>query len=48
MDLLQAQGGGVTLVVEEGRFLKVAAATGPLAPTVAASSRWTSRCSAGW
>jgi signal transduction histidine kinase len=33
-DLLQAESGGVTLLVEEGRFLKVAAATGPLAPAV--------------
>ena len=31
-ELLQAEGAGVTLVVEEGRFLRVAAATGPLAP----------------
>jgi K+-sensing histidine kinase KdpD len=29
-DLLEAESGGVTLVVEEGRFLRVAAATGPL------------------
>jgi signal transduction histidine kinase len=29
-DLLQAECGALTLVVEEGRFLKVAAATGPL------------------
>jgi signal transduction histidine kinase len=34
VELLQAQSGGVTLVVEEGRFLKVAAATGTLAGTV--------------
>ncbi|MGH7527588.1 MAG: ATP-binding protein, partial [Gemmatimonadales bacterium] len=31
-DLLEAEGGGVTLVVEEGRFLKLAAVTGPLHP----------------
>jgi signal transduction histidine kinase len=30
-ELLQAESGGVTLVVEEGRFVKVAAANGPLA-----------------
>jgi signal transduction histidine kinase len=29
VDLLEAESGGVTLVVEEGRFLKVAAAIGP-------------------
>ena len=29
-ELLEAESGGVALVVEEGRFLKVAAATGPL------------------
>ena len=29
-DLLEAEGGAVTLVVEEGRFLKLKAATGPL------------------
>jgi signal transduction histidine kinase len=29
-DLLEAESGSVTLVVEEGRFLRVAAATGPL------------------
>jgi signal transduction histidine kinase len=29
-DLLEAESGGVTLMVEEGRFLRVAAATGPL------------------
>jgi signal transduction histidine kinase len=29
-DLLEAESGGVTLVVEEGRFLRMAAATGPL------------------
>ena len=34
MDLLEAESGGVTLVVEEGRFLKVAAATGPLESTL--------------
>ena len=34
VDLLEAQSGGVTLMVEEGRFLKVAAATGPLERTV--------------
>jgi signal transduction histidine kinase len=33
VDLLEAESGGVTLVVEEGRFLKVAAATGPLEKT---------------
>ena len=33
VDLLEAESGGVTLVVEEGRFLKVAAATGPLEGT---------------
>ncbi len=33
-DLLEAESGGVTLVVEEGRFLKVAAATGPLEVTM--------------
>ncbi|HEU5040510.1 MAG TPA: ATP-binding protein [Gemmatimonadales bacterium] len=33
VDLLEAESGGVTLVVEEGRFLKVAAATGPLEMT---------------
>jgi signal transduction histidine kinase len=31
VDLLEAESGGVTLVVEEGRFLKVAAAIGPFA-----------------
>jgi signal transduction histidine kinase len=31
VDLLQAEGGGVALVVEEGRFLKIHAATGTLA-----------------
>jgi signal transduction histidine kinase len=30
VELLEAESGGVALVVEEGRFLKVAAATGPL------------------
>ncbi|MDQ2673556.1 MAG: ATP-binding protein, partial [Chloroflexota bacterium] len=30
-DLLEAEAGGVTLVVEEGRFVRVAAANGPLA-----------------
>ncbi|HET9726521.1 MAG TPA: ATP-binding protein [Gemmatimonadales bacterium] len=35
-DLLEAESGGVTLIVEEGRFLRVAAATGPLAPAVGA------------
>ncbi|HEU5041278.1 MAG TPA: GAF domain-containing protein, partial [Gemmatimonadales bacterium] len=34
VDLLEAESGGVTLVVEEGRFLKVAAATGPLEKTM--------------
>ena len=33
VDLLEAESGGVCLVVEEGRFLKVAAATGPLEVT---------------
>jgi signal transduction histidine kinase len=33
VDLLQAEGGAVALVVEEGRFLKVHAATGTLAET---------------
>ena len=33
VDLLEAESGGVTLVVEEGRFLKVTAVTGPLAVT---------------
>ncbi|HEU4801018.1 MAG TPA: ATP-binding protein [Gemmatimonadales bacterium] len=32
-DLLQAESGGVSIVVEEGRFLRVVAATGPLAET---------------
>jgi signal transduction histidine kinase len=32
-DLLEAEGGSVCFVVEEGRFLRVAAATGPMAPT---------------
>jgi signal transduction histidine kinase len=31
-DLLEAQGGAVTLVVEEGRFLRLVAACGPLQP----------------
>ncbi len=31
-ELLEAESGGVTLVVEEGRFLKLAAACGPLEP----------------
>jgi signal transduction histidine kinase len=35
-ELLEAEGGGVTLMVEEGRFLRVAAGTGPLAPAVGA------------
>jgi signal transduction histidine kinase len=30
-DLLQAEAGAITLVVEEGRFLRIVAATGPLA-----------------
>jgi len=30
VELIEAESGGVTLVVEEGRFLKVAAATGPI------------------
>jgi signal transduction histidine kinase len=34
VDLLEAESGGVALVVEEGRFLKVAAATGPLEKTM--------------
>jgi signal transduction histidine kinase len=33
-DLLEAESGGVTLLVEEGRFLQLAAATGPLVPAV--------------
>ena len=33
VELLEAESGGVVLVVEEGRFLKVAAVTGPLAVT---------------
>ena len=33
-DLLEAESGAVTLLVEEGRFLRIAAATGPLAVTV--------------
>jgi signal transduction histidine kinase len=33
VELLEAESGGVTLVVEEGRFLKVASVTGPLAVT---------------
>ena len=32
-ELLEAESGGVALVVEEGRFLKVVAATGPLSVT---------------
>jgi signal transduction histidine kinase len=32
-DLLQAESGGVSIVVEEGRFLRVVAATGPLTET---------------
>jgi signal transduction histidine kinase len=35
-DLLQAESSAVALVVEEGRFLRVAAVTGPLAPTMGA------------
>jgi signal transduction histidine kinase len=35
-ELLQAESGAVTLVVEEGRFLRVAAVTGPLAPAMGA------------
>jgi signal transduction histidine kinase len=35
-DLLEADSGAVTLLTEEGRFVRVAAATGPLAPTVGA------------
>jgi signal transduction histidine kinase len=34
VELLEAESGGVTLVVEEGRFLKVAAAMGPLESSV--------------
>jgi signal transduction histidine kinase len=33
-ELLQAESGAVALVVEEGRFLRVAAVTGPLAPAM--------------
>ena len=33
-DLLEAESGGVTLIAEEGRFVRIAAATGPLAVTV--------------
>jgi signal transduction histidine kinase len=33
-ELLEAEGGAVTLVVEEGRFLKVKAATGPMEQAV--------------
>ncbi len=33
VELLEAETGGVTLVVEEGRFLKVSAVTGPLSVT---------------
>ena len=33
VELLEAESGGVVLVVEEGRFLKVAAVTGPLSIT---------------
>ena len=33
-DLLQAEGGMVTLVVEEGRFLKITAAVGLLTPVL--------------
>jgi signal transduction histidine kinase len=46
-DLLQAEGGVITLVVEEGRFLKVVAATGPLAPT-AGSLLPVDRSLSGW
>jgi signal transduction histidine kinase/CheY-like chemotaxis protein len=35
-DLLQAESSAVALVGEEGRFLRVAAVTGPLAPTMGA------------
>ena len=35
-DLLEAEGAGVTLVVEEGRFVRIAAATGPLGAAVGA------------
>jgi signal transduction histidine kinase len=35
-ELLQAESSAVALVVEEGRFLRVAAVTGPLAPTMGA------------
>jgi signal transduction histidine kinase len=33
-ELLEAESGAVTIVVEEGRFLRMSAATGPLAPAV--------------
>ena len=33
-DLLEAESGAVTLMVEEGRFLRVKAATGPLEPAI--------------
>jgi hypothetical protein len=33
-DLLEAESGAVTLLAEEGRFVRIAAATGPLAVTV--------------
>jgi hypothetical protein len=33
-ELLEAESGAVTIVVEEGRFLRVSAATGPLHPAV--------------
>ena len=33
-DLLEAESGGVTLLAEEGRFVRIAAATGPLAAVV--------------
>jgi signal transduction histidine kinase len=33
-DLLEAESGGVTLVVEEGRFLRLMAACGPLEPLI--------------
>jgi signal transduction histidine kinase len=35
-ELLEAESGGVTLLAEEGRFLRIAAATGPLAGIVGA------------
>lgn len=46
-DLLQAEGGVITLVVEEGRFLKIVAATGPLA-SAAGSLMPVDRSLSGW